>query len=252
MKGTLWVAAALALPLAGQQQKPADNQTPAPSPRAGAQRVFILKYADPVAMADVLRVFGASVVANQEVHAVAVASAFPDVLASVDDAINRLDVPSSAPQNIELAAFFVIGGNSNTALGSPLPKDLESLATELTNTSALKNFRLLDALTIRMRAGQGADTSGSAGPVAASSPLIMTDLRVRSATVSADGTSIRLDRLTAGVKLPVAAGGGQYTTSDLNFNADLDLKAGQRIVAGRVGMTKDQALFLALAAKIAK
>ena len=250
MKGTFWAAAGLTLQLAAQSQKPADNQPSASRP--AAQRVFILKYADPLAMADVLRVFGASVVANQEVHAVAVASAFPDVLASVDDAISRLDVPSSAPQNIELTAYYVIAGNTNSPLGSPLPKDLESLATELSNVAAYKNYRLLDALTIRVRAGQGADTLGSAGPVAAASPVIVTDLRVRAATVSPDGASVRIDRLNAGVRLPVAAAGGQFTTSDLNFNADLDLKAGQRIVAGRVGMTRDQALFLVMAAKIAK
>ncbi|HLK47098.1 MAG TPA: hypothetical protein VKT49_03125 [Bryobacteraceae bacterium] len=253
MKGT-FLLAVLVFPLAAQPPKPPDSQTPAPAPasRPAAQRVFILKYADPLAMADVLRVFGASVAANQEIHAVAVASAFPDVLASVDDAINRLDIPSSAPQNIELTAFYVIGGNTNIPLGTPLPKDLDSLAAELTATAALRNYRLLDALTIRMRAGQGADTSGSAGPVAANSPVIVTDLRVRTATVSTDGATVRLDRLNAGVKLPVAAGGGQYTTSDLNFNADLDLKAGQRIVAGRVGMNKDQALFVVLAARIAR
>ena len=86
------LAAALVLPLAAQPPKPADSQPPAP--RSGSQRVFVLKYADPLAMADVLRVFGVTVVANPEVHAVAVASAFPDVIASVDDAITRLDVPA--------------------------------------------------------------------------------------------------------------------------------------------------------------
>ncbi len=252
MKRSFVLAAALALPLAAQPQKPPDNPTPAPAGRPGAQRVFILKYADPLTMADMLRVFGVMVVANPETHAVAVATTFPDVLTSVDDAVNRLDVPTSAPQNIELTAYYVIGGNTNSPLGSPLPKDLESLATELAGTSALKNYRLLDALTIRMRAGQGADTVGSAGQVATGSPVIVTDLRVRAATVSADGASVRIDRLNAGVKLPVTAGGGQYTTSQLNFDADLDIKAGQRVVAGRVGMTKDQSLFVVLTARIAK
>ena len=252
MKGTLLLAVALALPLAAQAPNPPNNQAAAPAAKPGAQRVFILKYADPLTIADMLRVFGVMVVANPETHAVAVATTFPDVLNSVEDAINRLDVPTSAPQNIELTAYYVIGGNTNSPLGSPFPKDLESMGTELTNTSALKNFRLLDALTIRMRAGQGADTAGSAGQVAGGSPVIVTGLRVRTATVSPDGASVRIDRLNAGVKLPVAAGGGQYTTSDLNFNADLDVKAGQRVVAGRVGMTKDQSLFVVLNARVAK
>ena len=54
------------------------------------------------------------------------------------------------------------------------------------------------------------------------------------------------------MKLPVAAPAGQFTVSDLNFNADLDLKAGQRTIAGRVGMNRDQALFLVLTARIVK
>src|SRR5215467_3724257 len=214
MKGTLLLAAGLALQLSAQPPKPADSQAAPAAAKPGAQRVFILKYADPLTMADMLRVFGVMVVANPETHAVAVATTFPDVLNSVDDAINRLDIPTSAPQNIELTAYYVIGGNTNTPLGTPLPKDLESMATEIGNTAAVKTFRLLDALTIRLRAGQGADTAGSAGQVAAGSPAIVTGLRVRTATVSPDGASVRLDRFNAGVKLPVAAGGGQYLTSD--------------------------------------
>lgn len=242
------LAIVMVLPLAAQPKAAAEAQ-PA-SARPGVQRVFVLKYADPLAMADMLRVFGVTVVANTEVHAVAVASAFPDVIAAVDDAINRLDVPASAPQNIELTGYYVIGGNS--PLGSPLPKDLETMAGELSNASGYKAFRLLDALTIRVRAGQGAETAGSAGPVATGSPLIATDLHVRVATVSADEKTVRLERLTASVKLPVAAPAGQFTVSDLNFNADLDLKAGQRTIAGRVGMNRDQALFLVLTARIVK
>ena len=214
--------------------------------------MFLLKYADPIALADVLRVFGATVVANTEVHAVAVASAFPDVIASVDDAINRLDVPASAPQNIELTAYYIIGGNTASPLGGAMPKDLDPAATELTKTSAYKNFRLLDALSIRMRTGQGAETSGTAGTVGTGSPQIATDFRIRAATLSTDGASVRIDRLAAGVKMPVAAGGNQYSISDLTFDADLDAKPGQLVVAGRTGMNRDQALFLVLTARVVK
>ncbi|MBZ5578883.1 MAG: hypothetical protein LAP40_20170 [Acidobacteriia bacterium] len=263
MKRCLVLAVGLALSLAAQQPNPpkpvpAAAAAPAPAPSAapqrpsGSQRVFVLKYADPAAMADVLRVFGVTVVANSEVHAVAVASTFPEVIASVDDAINRLDVPASAPQNIELTAYYVIGGGTASPLGTAMPKDLESISTELTATSAFKNYRLLDALSVRVRAGQGAETAGTAGTVAAGSPVIATSFRVGAATVSSDGTAVRINRLYAGVKLPVAAGGGQFSISDINFDADMDVKPGQRLVVGRTGMNRDQSLFLVLAARIAK
>ena len=244
---TVW----LGLPLAGQPPKqPVAKAAPVQRP-TGSQRIFVLKYADHVQTANLLRVFGASAVVDTEAHAVEVSSAFPDVLSAIDDAIQRLDVPAAA-QNIELTAYYVIGSATDGPLGNALPKDLEGLATELAGAANFKSYRLLDALTVRMRAGQGADTSGTAGPVAAGSPLIATDFRVRSATVSPDGAAVRIDRLNAGVKMPVAAAGGQYTSSDLSLNADVDLKAGQRAVVGRVGMNRNQALFLVLMARVAK
>ncbi|GEM_PF-1582718 len=251
----LWAACTLALPVLAQAPKaqtpqPAAAAAPAPAP-APAQRVFVLKYADPVQTANVLRAFGARAVVDTEAHAVAVLSAFPDTMAQINDAIQRLDVPAAA-QNIELTGYFVIGGATPSQLGGAVPKDLDSVTAELTKASNFKNYRLLDALTIRMRAGQGADTSGTAGPVGTGSPLIATDFRVRSATVSADGTAVRIDGLYAGVKMPVPAGGSQYTTSDLSLNADVDLKEGQKIVVGRVGMNRDQALFLVMMARIPK
>jgi hypothetical protein len=247
------VACTMAVPLVAQAPKaPAPQAATAPAPGpSSSQRVFVLKYADPVQTANVLRAFGARAVVDTEAHAVAVLSAFPDTMAQIDDAIQRLDIPAAA-QNIELTGYFVIGAATTPQLGGVLPKDLDSVTAELTKSSGLKNFRLLDGLTIRMRAGLGADTSGTAGPVATGSPLIATDFRVRSATVSADGTAIRVDGLYAGVKMPVLAGGSQYTTSELSLNADVDLKDNQKTVVGRVGMNRDQALFLVMVARIAK
>lgn len=261
MRRFLILAAGLSLPVLAQPAKgPGTAAAPAAALASasgtarppGAQRIFVLKYADPIALADVLRVFGATVVANTGLHAVAVASTFPDVIASVDDAINRLDVPGSAPQNIELTAYYIIGGTIASPLGSALPKDLDPAAGELSKTSAYKNYRLLDALTIRMRTGQGAATAGTAGTVGAGSPQIATDFQIRAATLSTDSASVRIDRLAAGVKMPVAAGGNQYSVSDLTFDADLDVKPNQLVIAGRTGMNKDQALFLVLTARVVK
>ena len=256
-----WLAAGvLTCVLAAQTPKPTAQTAPpkpqtepssAPEHPGGSQRVFVLKYADPAQTASLLRAFGARAVVDSEAHAVAVMTVFPDTLAAIDDAIQRLDVPTAA-LNIELTAYFVIGGAAPSPLGSALPKDFQPMTAELTKVSSYANFRLLDALTVRMRAGQGADTSGTAGTVANGSPMIATGLRVGSATVASDGATVRVDRLTASVKMPVAAGNNQYTSSDLSLNADEDLKDGERVVVGRVGMNRDQALFLVLLAHVAK
>src|SRR5581483_12055582 len=99
MKSTYLLAvSALAAPLFAQAPKPQPppppgNTASAPAPSA-SQRVFVLKYADPIQTANLLRAFGARAVPDTEAHAVAVVSAFPDTMAAVDDAIQRLDVPA--------------------------------------------------------------------------------------------------------------------------------------------------------------
>ena len=233
-----------------RSQSPGSTPAAAP-PRTGAQRVFVLKYADPVQTAALLRAFGASAVVDFEAHAIAVVSSFPDVMASIDDAIQRIDIPAAA-QNIELTAHYIIGGATDSPLGSVLPKDLDSVAGELKTSSSFTNFRLLDALTVRLRAGQGADTTGTAGPVVAGSPMITTDFRIRSATVSTDSASVRIDHLVTTIKMPVPGAANQFTTSDLGFSADVDLKPGQNTVVGRIGMNRNQSLFLVLTARIPK
>ena len=242
------------LPLAAQEPKKAD--TP---PVNLEHKLFILKYADPGKLQGLLQVLGANAVPNSELHAIAV-QAKAESMPAIEDAIKRLDVPSAVPQNIELTAYYVVGGPDENTPGGPLPKDLDSVATQLKNTFAFKNYRLLDVIELRTRTGQGADTTGSAG-VANGLPTATTQFRIASGTVAADGTTIRIDRLKVGVRLPVLAGsflsgpGGatipaQYEYRDLGLNADVDIKEGQKVVVGRIGLSKDQALFLVLTARI--
>ena len=44
--------------------------------------------------------------------------------------------------------------------------------------------------------------------------------------------------------------GNSVSYSDLGINQDMDIKEGQKAVVGRVGIAKDQALFLVLSAKV--
>lgn len=235
-----------ALPLAAQEPKKPET----------VQRLFILKYADGGQLVNLFRVFVASITQNLEMHALAV-SGSPEAIATIEDAIKRLDVPPPAPQNIELTVYYVIGGeNENT--GSSLPKDLDSVATQLKNAFPFKTYRLLDALELRTRAGQGGDSSGSPGPNAAGQGATVTQFHMNSANVSPDGSSVRIDKMKAGVRLPVAStsgtpGGGintQYTYVDIGVNADVDIKPGQKVVVGRLSMGQNQALFLVLTARV--
>jgi hypothetical protein len=236
-----------ALPLAAQEPKnPLLPQNASPR----VQRLFILKYADPMQLSNLLKVFDASITQNHELHALAVSSS-PEAMAAIEDAIKKLDVPPAAPQNIELTVYYLIGGDSENA-GGPLPKDLDSVAAQLKNAFPFKAYRLLDALELRTRNGLGGDGSGSPGPNAAGLGATVTQFHMNSASVSQDGSSVRIDNMKAGVKLPVAKATteGGYSYVDLGVNADVDVKPGQKVVVGHLSMGQNQALFLVLTVRV--
>ena len=236
----------LALPLAAQEEKKTEAKPP-----ATVQKLFVLKYADPQAVENLLRVFNASIAPNRDMRVLAV-SAIPETMAAIEDAIKRLDVPSAAPANVDLTIYLLVGHEGESpAGGAAMPKDLDSVVTQLKNAFAFKSYSLLDVLALRTRTGEQASTTSSGGAVPngnASAPVITT-FRISNAAVGGDGTSIHISRLNAGIKMPVVSG-MQVSYTDLGLNTDVDIKEGQKVVIGRLGISKDQALFLVMTVKI--
>jgi hypothetical protein len=236
----------LAFPLLAQEPK-----SPAPSP--DERKLFVLKYADPRQVAGLLGELGANVAPNVEMHALAV-RARPEFMPAIEEAIKRLDVPAPAPQNIEVTAYFLLAGD-NAQAGSVPPKELEAVVTQLKNGFSFKNYRVLDVLTVRQRSGYGSDASSTPGPPEAGLPTMVTQFHIGSATVGSDGATVRIDKMKAGIRLPVATEAAtqaakQFSYVDQGMNADLDIKEGQKVVVGRQSLSRDQALFLVLTAHI--
>lgn len=249
MNRFIFFSVLLALPLLAQDAKKPEESKPK------VQKVFVLKYADPGSVSRILNVFGAYMTYDSSLHTLAV-SAGPELMPAIEDAIKRLDVPAAAPQNIELTVYYLIGGDSETTPGGPIPKDLESVVSQLKNSFAFKTYHLMDTLALRTRSGQSADTSSSPGPLAAGAPALTDQLHIRSAALSADGSTVSVSSLKAGIRIPVVTGSfpgdgpKQYSFSDLGFNADVDIKKDQKVVVGRMSVNKDQALFLVLTARV--
>lgn len=249
MRRLLAVLILAGLPLLAQEAKKLE---PAVPESQAVQKLFILKYADPMQIANLLRVFNAVVTPNSEMHALAVRTTEP-YMPAIEDAIKRLDVPATAPKNIELTVYFLAGTSGQSTTGESVPKDLDSVVTQLRTNFPYAQYRLLDVLTLRTRGGQQAEASSIGSSVTAEqvSQPIINQFKVNSASVNADGTTIRIDRMKAGERIPVATGKDAFTYIDVGYNADgLDIKEGQKVVVGRLGASKDQALFLVLMAKV--
>ena len=238
----------MALPLAAQEEKKAE----APAPQT-VQKLFVLKYADPQDLSSLLRVFHANMVPNRDMRVLAVDAA-PETMAAVEDAIKRLDVPSAAPTNVDLTVYLVVGHEGENPAGAvPVPKDLDGVVTQLKNAFAFKSYSLLDVLALRTRTGQQASSTSSGGAVqtgmGTTTQPVTTQLRLGNAGIASDGATIHINNLSASIKMPVSSGSG-FNYQDLGLQTDIDIKEGQKVVVGRLGISKDQALFLVMTVKI--
>ena len=247
MKRALLTFLLLTLPLAAQT-----TTTVAPAPQE--QRLFLLKYADPNSVSQLLQAFHVNLQSNMQMRALTV-SASKETMAAIEDAIKRLDVPSAAPMNVELTVYMLVGhGTDASAGGSPAPKELEGVITQLKNTFAFKGYSLMDTLQLRTATGMQAGTSSSGGEVqipGGPTQPVKTTFDIRGATISGDGSTIHIEHLQANSKVPVSTGqASQFMYQDLGLNTNIDVKEGQKVVIGRLSISKDQALFLVLTVKI--
>ncbi len=242
MKRILMIALLAALPLAAQEKRPeAETQKM-------VQKLFILKYVDPRAVEPLLRVFGQAV-PNAELHAIAVTASSQNMPA-IEEAITRLDTPPAAPKNIDLTFYFLIGTEGDGGQGAALPKDLDSVVTQLKNTFPFKNYRLMDVLTARSRTGRNVDVSSIGGSITSTTTEpVQTKLHINSVSIGGDGSTIRIDGLKTNSFVPYSTDLGS-NMRDLGLSTDVDMKEGQKVVVGRVGLSRDQALFVVLTGKI--
>ena len=254
MKRILFALLLIALPLAAQeaQAKKDDQKSDAQPAGQRIQKLFLLKYADPGKVAELLRVFNASVRPDSEMHALAVETAIGPSMAAIEEAIQRLDVPSAGSKNIEMTAYLLIGGETAGTEPGAMPKELDSVVAQLKNAFAFKSYRLLDILALRTRVGLRASTSSVGRPMQTgtnmSSP--MTQFRISSAGIGSDETTVRIDGLNLSIRIPVRSGSGdQFNFSDVGLQADVDIKQGQKVVIGRVSVA-ESALFVVLTAQV--
>jgi hypothetical protein len=230
MKRLLLILALIAIPATAQEH---------------IQKIVTLKYADPRAINNLLRSFGIETQMDAGMKVI-VLSGIKERVATAEDAIKQLDVPSSAQKNIELTIYFVAGTDQANPGGSAIPPDLQSTVATLKSTFPFKTYSLLDVLALRTRSGVGAQTSGEL------SGSRLTFFRVDAASVDGDGSMIRLDRLHAGIKIPLPSGEGKINYTDTGISTDVvDVKEGQKLVVGRSSLDgPEKALFLVLIAKI--
>ncbi|HUK16718.1 MAG TPA: hypothetical protein VLW65_09905 [Bryobacteraceae bacterium] len=225
------------------QEKPAEKPT---------ERVLVtLKYTNPSALQNLLRVYISDFSFNDEMKVITLRGP-KDVVDAAVAMIKQLDVP---PKDIDLTIYYLVGAAGESTLGTPPPKELDPVVAQLRNAFTFKSYRLLDVLALRTRTGDRVDSGSILGsletPPNAAAATIQGSFHIRSATLAPDGSAIRLEDMRNVVRWPVIYGNGNgFNYTELSLNTDIDIKEGQKVVVGRLGISHDQALFLVLTAKV--
>lgn len=228
----------LGLAVAGALAAQTATAVPPPAQAPHQQRVFMLKYADARNVANVLAVFGYGIKADRDLHVVAV-SAPAEAITAVEDAIKRLDVPASAPKDIDLTVYMVVASEQQTA-GASLPTELQPVTDQLKKIFSYKSFRLLDSILLRTQPGNKAAAHGVVG-VTDRTPYSF-EVVPTAVTEDAKGRLIRLDNLNLSVHLS--------DTRLAGISTEITVREGQQVVVGKSNMGTDQSLILVVTAKV--
>ena len=166
-------ALALALTLVSSTfaQPAATTTTPSPADNYVTEknfksRVFDVKYRDPNMLAAVLKQLGsgfkgATIYPSTEFKTLTVRD-FPENLATIEEALKRLDTPGTPRPNIELHMYVLVASNTGSA-NSDVPAELKDVLTQLRATLNYKNYELAAAVVQRLtETSRGLQGNGTA------------------------------------------------------------------------------------------
>lgn len=145
---------------------PAPTQSDGPTERTFRSRVFEIKYRDPNSLLNAIFNLGSgfkgsTMSASSEFRTLTVRD-FPENIATVEEALKRLDVPAAPRPNIELHMHVLIASNSGGTT-TEAPADLKDVLTQLRGTLNYRNYELAASMVQRLtETPRGLQGSGTA------------------------------------------------------------------------------------------
>ena len=243
-----------------QQQSPATQNNPEDNfvtEKGFKSKVFEAKYRDANSLAKVLRQLGsgfkgASISANTEFKTLTVRD-FPENLATMEEALKRLDTPGAPPANIELHMHVLLASNASAgATTGPLPAELKDVLTQLRETLNYRNYELATSVVQRLtetpRGLRGKGTAEiSRSPATGGSVILPYEYALNSVTLASTSTGatlVQIGEFTFNTGLT-------STTLDnrTQVQTALNLRDGEKVVVGTATLG-DRALIIVLTVKV--
>jgi hypothetical protein len=235
--------------LRAEEKKKTDE--PAPAANTEAQhwpvKLFLVKYANVNHLANLFRAFGATAQPDEDLKAISV-RAPKEVLAAIEESLQRLDVPQVPAKNVQLEAYLLTASGQGSSVN--IPGDLEPVIKQLKSVFNYQGFRLLGTLSWRGRDGAGGIVTGllpSASSDSGQSTFYTFKINRVGITSEGQQPSIRINDLVLQLDFTVKGGGTQHAA----INTSIDVHEGQKVVVGKANIDNaDSALILVLTAKV--
>lgn len=118
-------------------------------------KVFEVKYRDPSSIASVVRHLGsgfqgAAMSTNSEFKTLTVRD-FPENLATIEEAIKRLDIAAAPRPNIEMRMHVLLASNGpGPGTTGEIPAELKDVLTQLRGTLAYRNYEVITSVLQRL------------------------------------------------------------------------------------------------------
>lgn len=216
-------------------------------------KIFEVKYREPSSIANVLRQLGsgfkgAGISANNEFRTLTVRD-FPENLATIEEAIKRLDTPAAPPSSVQMHMHVLMASNRVGATpAGEIPVELTDVITELRRTLTYRNYELITSVLQRLtETNRGLNGSGLAQVPGAQTGV----------------TTARYEYYVNQLSfVPSASGAQSIQIQDFTFTlagegiqgrvqTALNLRDGEKVVVGTATIN-DRALIVVLIPKIVK
>jgi len=225
-------------------------------------KIFDVHNRDPHDLANALGLLGsgakgAGMYVNSQLKTITVRD-FPENLATIEQAIKRLDVPATARTDAEMRIWIVIGSKSPVAGAQSLPEDLEPVVKELRSTLRYSNYALMAATVSRVARGIMVEGSGVAEPTslgmtAKQDQPVMYTYRLREPNIvtANDHSALSADSFNFGMRIPIDIGKGSIQYQNVGFDTPVTIRDKEKVVIGTTTMG-DKALIVIVTADITK
>ena len=230
-------------------------------------KVFDVKYREPYLIIQAIKPLGsgfrgAEMSYSSDFKTITIRD-FPENIATIEDALKRLDTPQAPRPDIEFRIQVLIA--SNTPLQGDMgafPQELKPLLDQLLATLKYTNYALMFSANHRTKeGGQGVNSNGIVEPKLFNVSVppgnqIFYDYGIANINLDSStsaGPMVQIGSFAFQLRIPLMIGGAnspiQY--QNVGFRSPVSLREGEKVVVGTTTMG-DKGLIVVLSAKVNK